>query len=174
MPVAYRESTRRLAQGSPRPVRTRGGTLVLRKKAILGGLAAALLGMSAGAPHVVAAFGSTRTISFYHIHTKETLTITYKKDGKYDDDALKKINWIMRDWRQNKAIEMDPKTIDLLWEMHTELGSKEPIHIICGYRSEQTNNMLRRTVGGQAKKSKHMTGQAIDAMFPDIPLKQLR
>jgi uncharacterized protein YcbK (DUF882 family) len=174
MPVAYREPARRIAQGSPRPVRTRGGTLVLRKKAILGGLAAALLGMSAGAPHVVAAFGSTRTISFFHIHTKETLTITYKKDGKYDDDALKKINWIMRDWRLNQATAMDPKTIDLLWEMHTELGSKEPIHIICGYRSEKTNNMLRRTVGGQAKKSKHMTGQAIDATFPDIPLKQLR
>jgi uncharacterized protein YcbK (DUF882 family) len=148
--------------------------LVLRKKAILGGLAAALLGMSAGSPHVVAAFGSTRTISLYHIHTKETLTITYKKDGQYDRDALKKINWIMRDWRLNEAIEMDPKTVDLLWEMHTELGSKEPIHIICGYRAEKTNNMLRRTVGGQAKKSKHMTGEAIDATFPDIPLKQLR
>jgi hypothetical protein len=34
--------------------------------------------------------------------------------------------------------------------------------------------MLRKTRGGQAKKSKHMTGQAIDAAFPDIPLKQLR
>jgi uncharacterized protein YcbK (DUF882 family) len=148
--------------------------LVLRKKAILGGLAAAILGMSAGSPHVVAAFGSTRTISFFHIHTKETLTITYKRDGKYDREALKKIDWLMRDWRQNKAVEMDPRTIDLLWEMHTELGSKEPIHVICGHRSEATNEMLRKTVGGQAKKSKHMTGQAIDAAFPDIPLKQLR
>jgi uncharacterized protein YcbK (DUF882 family) len=146
----------------------------LRKKAILGGLAAALLGLSAGSPHVVAAFGSTRTISFYHIHTKETLTITYKRDGKYDAEAMKKIDWLMRDWRQNKAVEMDPKTIDLLWEMHTELGSKEPIHVICGHRSEATNEMLRKTRGGQAKKSKHMTGQAIDAAFPDIPLKQLR
>ncbi len=174
MPVACRRPAWRNAPGSPRPVRTRGGTLVSRKKAILGSLTAAILGLSAGSPHVVAAFGATRTISFYHIHTKETLTITYKRDGKYDKDALKKIDWIMRDWRQNKAIEMDPKTIDLLWEMHTELGSKEPIHIICGHRSEATNNMLRRTVGGQAKKSKHMTGQAIDATFPDIPLKQLR
>ena len=52
------------------------------KEAILGGLAAVILGMSAGSPHVVAAFGSTRTISFFHIHTKETLTITYKKDGQ--------------------------------------------------------------------------------------------
>ena len=148
--------------------------MVLRNRAILGGLAAVILGMSAGSPHVVAAFGSTRTISFFHIHTKETLTITYKKDGQYDREALKKIDWLMRDWRLNKSVEMDPKTIDLLWEMHTELGSKEPIHIICGHRSEATNEMLRKTRGGQAKKSKHMTGQAIDAAFPDIPLKQLR
>jgi len=130
--------------------------------------------MSAGAPQIVAAFGSTRTISLYHIHTKETITITYKKDGKYVPEALKKLNWFLRDWRENKATEMDPKTIDLLWEMHTELGSKEPIHIICGYRSEKTNSMLRRTVGGQAKKSYHIRGMAIDAAFPDIPVKQMR
>lgn len=174
MPVVFGDGPSALRGGTPRPVRTRGGTLVSRKKAILGGLAAALLGMSAGSPHVVAAFGSTRTISFYHIHTQETLTVTYKQDGKYDEEALKKINWLMRDWRLNKATEMDPKTIDLLWEMHTELGSKEPINIICGYRSEQTNNMLRRTVGGQAKQSQHITGKAIDATFPDISLKQMR
>jgi uncharacterized protein YcbK (DUF882 family) len=132
------------------------------------------LGLSAGSPRVVAAFGSTRTISMHHIHTDETITITYKKDGKYDAEALKKLNWFLRDWRQNKATEMDPHTIDLLWEMHAELGSKVPIDIICGYRSEKTNEMLRHTVGGQAKQSKHMTGQAIDATFPDVPLKQIR
>jgi len=148
--------------------------LVSRKKAILGGLAVVILGMSAGSPRVVASFGATRTISMHHIHTDETITITYKKDGKYDPEALKKLNWFLRDWRQNKSVEMDPHTIDLLWEMHTELGSKVPIDIICGYRSEATNSMLRRTRGGQAKKSKHMTGQAIDATFPDVPLKQLR
>src|ERR1700754_1370165 len=107
MPVAYREPAGHIAQGSPRPVRTRGGTLVSRNKAILGGLAAALLGMSAGSPHVVAAFGSTRTISMHHIHTDETITITYKKDGKYDPEALKKLNWFLRDWRENEATEMD-------------------------------------------------------------------
>ena len=110
MPVAYRDARKSLRAGLPRPVRARGGTLVLRKKAILGGLAAVILGMSAGSPHVVAAFGSTRSISFFHIHTKETLTITYKKDGQYDRQALKKIDWLMRDWRLNKAVEMDPKT----------------------------------------------------------------
>jgi uncharacterized protein YcbK (DUF882 family) len=148
--------------------------LVLRSRGLLAGLAAALLGMSAGSPQIVAAFGTTRTISLYHIHTKETLTVTYKKAGRYLPDALKKINWLMRDWRENDVIDIDPKTIDLLWEMHTELGSKEPIHIICGHRSDTTNKMLRRTRGGQAKRSYHLTGKAIDAAFPDIPVKQLR
>lgn len=115
-----------------------------------------------------------RTISLYHIHTKETLTITFKRNGQFIPEAMKQIDWLMRDWRLNQSIEMDPVTVDLLWEMHTELGSKEPIHIICGYRSRGTNNMLRRTRGGQASNSQHITGKAIDAAFPDIPLKKLR
>lgn len=115
-----------------------------------------------------------RTISFYHIHTQERLTITYKKGGKFDPDAMKKIDWIMRDWRKNEAIKIDPATIDLAWEMYQELGSSEPISIICGYRSDGTNQMLRRTRGGQASKSHHMTGKAIDITFPDVPLKKMR
>ena len=172
MPVALRDA--RLGERSGSAGQDTGCTLVLRKRGLLAGLAAALLGVSAGAPRVVADFGTTRTISMHHIHTDETITITYKKDGKYDPEALQKLNWFLRDWRENKSTEMDPRTIDLLWEMHTELGSKVPIDIICGYRSEKTNEMLRRTVGGQAKQSQHITGKAIDAVFPDVPLKRMR
>ena len=46
--------------------------------------------------------GDDRTISFYHIHTQETLTIQYKKDGRFLPDAMKKISWILRDWRKNR------------------------------------------------------------------------
>ncbi|MDO9381803.1 MAG: DUF882 domain-containing protein [Hyphomicrobiaceae bacterium] len=127
-----------------------------------------------GASHLSARPGDTRTISFYHIHTKETLTVTYKKNGKFVPDALKQINHHMRDWRLNQEIPIDPNTVDLLWEMHTELGSREPIHVICGYRAPATNTMLRKTRGGQASQSQHMTGKAIDVAFPDIPAKQLR
>ncbi len=115
-----------------------------------------------------------RTISFYHIHTKETLSILYKKDGAYVPEALEKINWIMRDWRKNEEIAIDPKTIDIIWEMHEELGSREPVHIICGYRSRGTNEMLRKTVGGQASQSQHITGKAVDISFPDVPVRQMR
>lgn len=115
-----------------------------------------------------------RTISFYHIHTKETLSITYKRDGKYSPAAMKKIDWFMRDWRQNTVVKIDPRTIDILWEMHTELGSKKPINIICGYRSRKTNRMLRRKRGGQASNSLHIYGKAIDAHFPDVPVRYVR
>ncbi len=50
-----------------------------------------------------------RTISLHHVHTGEDLTITYKKNGQYDEDALKKINWVLRDWRKNEATTMDPQ-----------------------------------------------------------------
>ena len=127
-----------------------------------------------GSQRLTAAFSDTRTISFAHIHTKETLNVTYKKNGKYVPEAMDQIDWIMRDWRRNEKTKMDPHTIDILWEMHTELGSKEPIQIICGYRSRSTNEMLRRTVGGQASESQHITGKAVDVTFPDVPLKQIR
>jgi uncharacterized protein YcbK (DUF882 family) len=115
-----------------------------------------------------------RTISFYHIHTHERLTITYKRNGHYIPEALEKINWIMRDWRKNKVKAIDPRTIDLAWEMHEELDSKEPINIICGYRTPSTNEMLRHTRGGQARQSQHITGKAIDITFPDVPLRKMR
>jgi uncharacterized protein YcbK (DUF882 family) len=123
--------------------------------------------MAWGSSRIVAA-PEERELSFYHIHTKETLTVVYKRDGQYIPEAMDKIDWFLRDWRRNEATKMDRRTIDILWEIHTELGSKEAIHIISGYRSPATNEMLRRTQGGQAKNSNHIRGLAVDAYFPDV------
>jgi uncharacterized protein YcbK (DUF882 family) len=121
-----------------------------------------------------AASAEDRTLSMYNIHTKETITVTFKKNGKYVPEALQQLNHFMRDWRRNMEIKMDPALIDLIWELHEELGSKVPVNLICGYRSAATNENLRHTVGGQARHSRHITGQAADLNFPDVPLKQLR
>lgn len=135
---------------------------------------AVILAVGAMAGASVNASGEARTIWMYHIHTKDTISILYKKDGRYVPEAMKKLNWFLRDWRQNEATEMDPKTIDIVWEMHNELGSQQPVHIISGYRSRGTNNMLRKTRGGQASQSQHITGKAIDIHFPDVPIRRLR
>lgn len=115
-----------------------------------------------------------RTLTLYNIHTKETTTVTYKRGGRYDADAMKKLDWALRDWRRDEATRMDPALIDLIWEIHAELGSKEPVHIISGYRSRGTNAMLRNTVGGQASESRHILGKAADVHFPDVPVRMLR
>ena len=138
-------------------------------------VAAAAIGFTALlSSAVVANRDGERRIAFYNIHTKETLDIVYMRDGKRLPEAMKKINWIMRDWRQDTPTKMDPKLVDTLWEIHAELGSRAPIHLISGYRSLKTNNMLRKTRGGQAKKSQHILGKAADVHFPDVPIKQLR
>ncbi len=115
-----------------------------------------------------------RTISLYNIHTKDTLEIVYKRNGRYIQSALKQINYFMRDWRRDIPIKMDPELIDLIWELHSELGSTEPIHLLSGYRSKKTNEKLRKTRGGQAKFSQHILGRAADIHFPDISVRQLR
>ncbi len=138
------------------------------------GLTACLLLIGTLGVQNAAAVGDTRTIVLHHVHTKEDLTVTYKKNGQYDDEAMKKINWIMRDWRKNQGIKMDPTSIDMLWEVYQEVGAKEPIHIICGFRSPDTNNMLRRRSSGVARNSQHTQGKAIDFYIPGVPLEKLR
>lgn len=118
--------------------------------------------------------GETRTLSLYHVHTKESITITYMQDGKYIPSAMKKLNYILRDWRRNEVITISPKTIDLMWELHADLGSKAPIHIVCGYRSPRTNAFLKSIGRNVARKSQHMAGHAIDLYFPDVPTIKIR
>jgi len=124
--------------------------------------------------HRADAAQEARTLRMYNIHTKESLAVTFKRDGKYDESALKRINHFMRDWRKDEPTKMDRELIDLIWTLHKELGSQEPIHLISGYRSAATNAALRRRGGGQARKSQHILGKAADIHFPDVPVKALR
>ncbi len=128
----------------------------------------AFCAMSGGA-FSAAAHAETRVISMHHVHTNERITIAYWKDGRFIPSALKKLNWFLRDWRKNRAVRMDPRTIDLIWKLHEDLGSKKPVEIICGHRSAATNAMLRRIGRKVARRSRHITGQAIDFRFPDVP-----
>lgn len=133
-------------------------------------LAVALLCVFAASP----AFAETRSLKLYFMHTKERATITYKKNGRYVSGGLKKINRFLRDWRRNEPTNMDPRLLDLLWEVYRASGSRKHIHVVSAYRSPQTNAMLRKRSRGVASKSQHMLGRAMDFYIPDVPLKKLR
>lgn len=118
--------------------------------------------------------GDTRTISLYHIHSKESLSITFKRNGRYDQAALGKLNHFLRDWRNQKQTKMEPRLFDVLWEVYRETGSRKPIHIVSSYRSVETNKMLRSRSKGVAKNSQHTLGRAIDFHLPDVPMSRAR
>jgi uncharacterized protein YcbK (DUF882 family) len=115
-----------------------------------------------------------RTLSFVNVHTNERLTVVYKRNGQYVPAAMAQINHIMRDWRRNEVVTMDPRLIDLAWEVYQRTGATQPIHIICGYRAPETNAMLRSNSNGVAQNSQHMNGNALDFYIPGVNLTTLR
>jgi uncharacterized protein YcbK (DUF882 family) len=149
-------------------------SLPLSRAGYQAGLASLLLLAGAGSVHDATAFGETRTLSFHHTHSDEDLTVTFKRNGRYDEDALKKINHFLRDWRSQEKTEMDRHLFDILWEVYRDVDGKQPIQIISAYRSPATNAMLRRRSEGVARFSQHMLGHAMDFFIPGIPLEQIR
>ena len=138
------------------------------------GIAALLLVLGNRSLQTAIAEGDTRTLSFHHVHTGEDITVTFKRNGRYDQAALKKLNWFMRDWRKNEETTMDPRLFDALWETYRDVGATEPIQVICGYRSPSTNAMLRARSSGVAQFSLHTKGDAMDFFIPGVPLEKIR
>ncbi|MEM6664775.1 MAG: DUF882 domain-containing protein [Pseudomonadota bacterium] len=116
----------------------------------------------------------TRTLELYNTHTKERASITFRRNGRYDAAALRRLNHMLRDWRRNEAIKMDPKLFDLLWEVYKESGATKPIHVVSGYRSPVTNAALRKRSRGVAKNSQHTKGRATDFFIPGVSSSKLR
>ena len=148
--------------------------LALPKAGYRIGLTSLLLLAGAGSVHDATALNETRTLSFHHTHSDENLTVTFKRDGRYDEEGLKKLNHFLRDWRSQDSTTMDRHLFDILWEVYRDVDGKKPIQIISAYRSPATNSMLRRRSSGVARASQHMLGHAMDFYIPDVPLEQIR
>jgi uncharacterized protein YcbK (DUF882 family) len=118
--------------------------------------------------------GETRSLNMVHMHTGESISITYMQNGRYDSEALKKLNYFLRDWRRDEPTRMDPRLFDTVWLAYQAVGAREPINVVCGYRAPETNEMLRRRSRGVAKFSQHTLGKALDFYIPGVQLASLR
>ncbi|MGA0596909.1 DUF882 domain-containing protein [Enterovirga sp. CN4-39] len=136
------------------------------------GAAATLCGVQ-GTQDAVAN-GDTRAITIQHEHTKESATITFRRNGYYDQSGLNQLNWLLRDWRLDEPTRMEPKLFDIVWEVYREVGSREPIRVVSAYRSPKTNAMLRRRSRAVAEQSQHMAGRAMDFYLPDVSMSRVR
>jgi uncharacterized protein YcbK (DUF882 family) len=115
-----------------------------------------------------------RTLSFYNTHTHERLTAIYKKGAVYNPEAMEKISKILRDHRTGDIHPIDPKLMDYLYDLLTEVDNHGEVHIISGYRSPATNKKLRQGSKGVASRSQHMQGKALDFRLPGTDTAVLR
>lgn len=117
--------------------------------------------------------GDIRRIRMYSGRTGETLDSIYWIEGEYIPEVLKEINHFMRDWRNDKVVNIDARTVDIMAASHRLLGVTEPYMLLSGYRSPQTNAMLRSKSKGVAKNSLHMKGQAADLRLKSRSVSQM-
>jgi uncharacterized protein YcbK (DUF882 family) len=114
-------------------------------------------------------------LSLHHLHTDERISVAYRIGEHYQRSALKSLNHFLRDFRTGDETAIDPQLFDLLHDVKVRLGHNDgTFEIISGYRSPRTNAMLRRASSGVAKRSLHMTGQALDVRLTETPTRNIR
>ncbi|TMV69621.1 DUF882 domain-containing protein [Thioclava sp. BHET1] len=117
--------------------------------------------------------GDIRRVKMYSGRTGETVDMVYWVDGHYVPEALAELNVFMRDWRTDSVTTMSPATVDIIAATHRLLDVSEPYMLLSGYRTAQTNAMLRRRSHGVAKHSLHMKGEAADLRLQSRSVPQI-
>lgn len=148
----------------------RGKTLSRRR--LLAFTGAALL--SAAARPALAAAPSIlyfRRLSLYNVNTGESYNSVFWANDYYIPQALKSLDWALRDFHTNTMHPIDPKLLDLLVALQQKLDIDEPFLLTSAYRTPATN--ARLVAEGAAVNSLHMRGQAADISLRTRSLSQL-
>ena len=114
-----------------------------------------------------------RSIALKNLHTDEALEALYWDHGRYVPDALEAVNKVLRDFRTGEVHPIAPGLLDVLADLRAATGSTAPYQVISGYRSPQTNAILRERSAEVAQHSLHMDGEAIDLYLDDVDLERL-
>lgn len=114
-------------------------------------------------------------LRLYNTHTDERLRVTYRnRSGRYDQAALRDINYLLRCHHSKQVCEMDIHLLEFVNQVEKLVGRGEEIHIYSGYRAPSYNNLLVRLGRGAVPNSLHTFGQAIDLAIPGVRLSKIR
>ncbi|PPD33146.1 MAG: hypothetical protein CTY19_08735 [Methylomonas sp.] len=118
-------------------------------------------------------FSTHRALAFQNPHTGDKLNLTYFEKGRYLNDALNEISFLLRDYRTGDVHPIDPELLDQLHDLKQMLGLYQPFDVICGYRSPLTNARLHAEHSGVANNSFHMHGRAVDIRIERFDLRRI-
>jgi uncharacterized protein YcbK (DUF882 family) len=103
-----------------------------------------------------------RSVSLYNTHTGEWVRTVYWADGHYIREAVRDINWVLRDHHSDEVRPMNAGVLDVLGMLRRRLDCHDPFLVVCGYRSPTTNAIMHAQSSGVASNSYHIKGMAID------------
>jgi uncharacterized protein YcbK (DUF882 family) len=117
--------------------------------------------------------GDIRRLKMYSGRTGESIDTIYWIEGNYIPEAVAEVNRFFRDWRNGQTHQIDTRTIDIVAATQNLLDSSQPYTLISGFRSPQTNAMLRSNSSGVARNSLHLQGQAADLRMQGRSVNQM-
>lgn len=115
-----------------------------------------------------------RRLAFENLHTGENISMLYRTERGYEQQALTEASQILRDHRSGLSHPIDPRVFDLLYDVQHALGAHGKFRIVSGYRSPATNRALRREGHNVAVQSLHMVGKAVDVRLDGVSSRTLR
>jgi uncharacterized protein YcbK (DUF882 family) len=111
---------------------------------------------------------SVRRLTLKNLHTPEVLEVVYRRGDQYVPEALAQVEVLLRDYRTGERHPIDPRLLDILYEVARGIRVEPVFSVISGYRSAQTNAMLHERSAGVASRSLHMEGRAIDVRLTRV------
>ena len=109
-----------------------------------------------------------RVLPLNNIHTGERENVTFWSDGHYVESGLNQVNWLLRDFRTGDIKAIDPRLMNILYLLTKRIETNKSVMVLSGFRSKKTNDMLRKTTEGVARRSFHMAGRAVDIRIQNI------
>jgi len=109
----------------------------------------------------------------YSGRTGESIDTIYWIEGEYIPEVMKEISYFARDWRSGAVKTFDPRTVDIIAAAHRLMDINESYMLLSGYRTAQTNALLRSKSSGVARNSLHMQSQAADLRLKSRSVSQM-
>ena len=111
---------------------------------------------------------SVKRLALRNLHTPESIELEFFRDDAYIPSALAAAQVFLRDYRNGEQHPIDPPLFDYLHDVARSLGVDPVFSVISGYRSPQTNALLRERSSGVARHSLHLEGRAIDVRLEGV------
>ncbi|MDB5315984.1 MAG: hypothetical protein JWO24_1828 [Rhodospirillales bacterium] len=158
----------------PRRAWLRGAAGLLTLSAVAcapdGSTSAGLTTSSGGDPgSQMLVLGPPRSLRVRRGATGESFSGVYWQEGRYDREAMAKLNDVFRDPGREETTPMDPRLFDILSRLSLTIGSQDYYELLSGYRTPETNAAIAARSRRASHVSLHMSGMAADVRLADRP-----